>query len=103
MNNKVKALHILVNATGHLEAFKRISQKYSTSVSSFPGNRKLLFYSHWNKLRSGSAQQKLLKAVQKQKSFLDTVQDDVCQDILSLDISVSNRPTLQEIIGNIKS
>ena len=102
-NEKVRALHVHINAVGQQHAFERLSNRYGTSNNGFPKNRKMRFYPTWFRVHSEQSREKLRKAILRQKSFCNVVRDDRCADIASLDTSSNGLPSLRELVGKIMS
>ena len=101
--DKVRALHVIIDSIGWQQTLKTLSDKYGKSDNGFPNNRRLRFYPHWLKIQSTLTQQKVLKAIQRQKTFMDLIQTETNQDILSLELHKDNKPSLRSLIGAIKS
>ena len=68
--DKLKALHVEINAIHHQRKFTTLSNKYGISETGFPGGRNMQLFPVKNKTKSDHSNKKLMKYVLRQKSFL---------------------------------
>ena len=100
--NKIRALHIEINAIRQHHHFKLLSDHYGRSETGFSG-RKLRLFPVKNKTKSDHSHKKLMKAILRQQSFLALVQSDTNSDILTLDTKEGDLDTLRVLICQLLS
>ena len=84
---KVKELHVEINAIRYQQRFTTLSNKYGISETGFPGGRNMRLLQVKDKKKSDHSNKKLMKSVLRQKSFLEVIQSDTNTDILTLDMN----------------
>mmetsp|Transcript_9447 Transcript_9447/g.10792 ORF Transcript_9447/g.10792 Transcript_9447/m.10792 type:complete len:167 (+) Transcript_9447:84-584(+) len=99
---KVRALHIEINAIRQHQNFTLLSNHYGRSETGFAG-RKLRLFPVKNKTKSDYSHKKLIKAILRQKSFLDLVQSDTNADILTLDTREGELDTHRVLLSQLMS
>ena len=85
---KVKALHVEINTICHQQKFTTLSNKFVISNTDSPWGIKMRLFHLKNKTKSDHSNKKLMKAVLRQKSFLEVIQSDTNTDILTLDMNI---------------
>ena len=71
---KIRAIHVAVEASKAQEALKIMSQHYGKSKSPLPGGRRLLFFPEFYRVRTIDYQNKILEMKKRQATFLDVIQ-----------------------------
>ena len=106
--DKVQTIHIAVDAKGWQKSFQILSDKYGSRGTILPKGRRIRLMPIYNKAKSIAAKAKVKCAIIQQRNFEATIMRGYTSDILLLDTQRANTngkylPTLQEMIGEIKS
>ena len=96
---KVKALHFEINAIRHQWKFTTLSNKYDGLETGFPVGQIMRLFTVKNKTKRDQSNKKLIKAVLRQKYFLEVIQSDTNLDILTLDINTGELDPLRMMIS----
>ena len=106
--DKVRTIHISVDAKGWQKSFQILSDKYGSRGTTLPKGRRMRLMPIYNKAKSIPAKAKVKCAIIQQRNFEATIRRGFTSDILLLDTKKANTkgtylPTLREMIGEIKS
>ena len=84
---------------------KILSNTFGKSVSGFQDGRKMRFFASLKNAKSATTRASIRKAIERQRFFATEVKRDYFNDIAHLDVipTGSSLPTMQEMIGQIKS
>ena len=101
---KVSALQVVANAKEASSVLRKLSTLFGKTYSNFPCGRRIQFYLHWNLVYSVKAQSKIIKMLERQKSFDKLVKKSVSSNIKLLDWKAEpNHKTLCAILLGLKS
>ena len=97
---KWKELHVEINAIRHQQNLTTLSNKYCRPEKGFPGGQNMWLLPVKNKTEINHSNEKLMKAVLSQKSFLEVIHSYINTYILTLDTKTGNIDSLRMMIKN---
>ena len=110
---KIRAIHIEVEAKHTREALTLLSNKFGKTTSTLPGGRRMRFFPEFNRVRSVDNQNKIKEMRKRQGQFLNIIDKVYSHEIHLLDSRHTFKdpktktgvtlPTLRQMILEIKS
>ncbi len=101
-SNQTKALHIVSSDTDHLSSIKAYTELYKLGRQNFPLCMKMRFIPMANAV-SPHLIEELQRSRTYQQGWLRSLEHSFSTDIITLDKSSSQMPTLREMISKLKS